>query len=97
MTSLRGKHFPRQRVGLSAVQIFRHVEFVGTISSGHLLGICDLLAVEPDIRPVINAHKIQPAGFFVTSSRYLELRAIPPRTVERASCRHIEIRKECLV
>ena len=56
------------------------VEFVGAPGSGHVVGVGDLLSVQPDVGAIVDAVEIQPDGLSLVSSRQ---RQIPCDTTTR--------------
>src|ERR1700722_6449448 len=64
------------------------LEFVGAPSPCDVVGVSDLLAVEPDVSAVIDPFEIQPHGFSLGGIRRGELIAVPPGNGVRAVALH---------
>ena len=56
----RSENFYRQSIAFSGMQKFSSVEFENPEGAGDFGGIGDLLAVDPDIGPVVDAIQMQP-------------------------------------
>src|SRR6266851_1543119 len=85
------EHLDRQRILLPRLQKPAHVEFVRSVGARDVVRIRHLLPVDPDVRPVVDAQKIQPLRFLRLSCRRGELPAIPPRAAKRTPVRHVLI------
>ena len=77
------------------MQKFSSVEFENPEGAGDFGGIGDLLAVDPDIGPVVDAIQMQPRILAGEICRQRKLGAIPPGAAERAVFRHGLIGKKC--
>ena len=69
------------------------VEFVGAPGAGHVVGLGDLLSVEPDVGAVVDAVEIQPDRLALVSRGQGELLAIPPGNGEGTVGRHGDVGK----
>ncbi len=72
-------------------QKFRNVKFERAVSSSHVLGVRHLLPIQPDVRPIIDAVKMQPVVFPGPTRWRRKFRPKPPRTSKWAARRHIHI------
>ena len=75
LNQLLGCHLDGEHVPRAALDPRRDIQFVSGIHADHLLVVGDLLAVEPDFRPIVDSRKFQRVGF--AGGRF-ESRAIPP-------------------
>src|SRR6059036_1467014 len=88
-----GKNLNRQNIGCSRLRRTGDVEFISAPGAGHVVGIGDLLPVEPDIRFVVNSMKIQPDRFSLVARGNQELLPVPPRHDVGAVWLHREVGK----
>ena len=90
---LRGEDLHRHRVGPAHAREAGHVELVAPEGSRHFVGGGDALAVEPDVRPVVDPVEVKREGAAGSRRRHRELRAVPPRGLEGAVRGHGEERE----
>ena len=88
---LGGDNFHRKSVWTGPAYLLRDIDLVSSEDANDVFGGCELFAVQPDIRAVVDAIEMQ-RHVTTGTGAHRELRAIPPRVFERAVGRH---RQQC--